>query len=125
MRRARSSRFSQSLYNDGRANAEALGKHDLALVLLGGDAGLRRGEIAALEWPDVDLANGVLTVRHTVYKGHLTLPKGGRSRKLSMTKKLVAALKAIKPEGSPAGRVLMRPDGSHSETSINEAMPRI
>jgi len=116
-----------ALYQVAPARSHGCASHDgdLALVLLGGDAGLRRGEIAALEWPDVDLANGVLTVRHTVYKGHLTLPKGGRSRKLSMTKKLVAALKAIKPEGSPAGRVLMRPDGSHSETSINEAMPRI
>ena len=35
----------------------------LALVLLGADAGLRQGEIIALEWGDVDLVAGALTVR--------------------------------------------------------------
>jgi site-specific recombinase XerD len=45
---------------------------------------------------------------------------------LSMTKRLVDALTAIKPEGKATGRVLRQCDGSvHTETSINEAMPRI
>ncbi len=107
------------------AAARTTGDHDLVVVLLGGDAGLRRGEMAALEWPDVDLVRSVLTVRHSVYKGQMTSPKGGRSRKLSMTKNLVGALKVIKPEGKATGPVLHRPDGRHTETSINEAMPRI
>jgi len=108
------------------AAAETTGDHDLALVLLAGEAGLRRGELAALEWSDVNLVHAVLTVNRTVYKGQVTPPKGGRSRKLSMTKRLVAALKAIRPEGKPSGRVLLRQGGStHTETSINEAMPRI
>jgi integrase len=106
--------------------AATTGEHDLALVRLGGDAGLRRGELAALDWSDVNLSSEVLTVRRTVYKGHETLPKGGRARKLAMTKPLAAALKAIKPHGHASGRVLRRPNGStHTETSINEAMPRI
>ena len=105
--------------------AAGTGDSDLVMVLLGGDAGLRRGEMAALEWSDVDLANSVLTVRHSLYKGQLTVPKGGHSRKLSMTKRLVAALKAVRPEGKVTGRVLRRPDGAHTETSINEVMPRI
>jgi integrase len=108
------------------AAAANVGKHDLALVLLGGEAGLRRGEIAALEWTDVDLRRAVLTVCHTVYKGQLTLPKGGNERKLSMTKRLLEALTAIKPEGKATGRVLRQRDGSvHTETSINEVMPRL
>jgi integrase len=108
--------------------ASRSGDHDLALVLFGGDAGLRRGEIAALEWEDVDLWNEVLTVRRTVYQGEVTLPKGGRARKLPMTKRLVAVLRAIKPKDKEKaqGRVLRRPDGrQHTETSINEVMPRI
>jgi len=106
--------------------AEKTGDHDLALVLLAGDEGLRRGEVAALEWSDVNLVHALLTVNHTVYKGQVTSPKSGRSRNLPMTKRLVAALRAIKPEGKPAGRVLLRASGSaHTETSINEAMPRI
>src|SRR5262249_4360904 len=76
---------------------------------------------------DVDLARSVLNVRQTLYKGQLTTPKGGRSRKLPMTKLLVAALAAIRPSGEKvSGRVLLDEDGSpHSETSINEMMPRI
>lgn len=108
------------------AAAAKTGDHDLALVLLGGEAGLRRGELAALDWSDVNLATKVLTVRRTVYKGQETLPKGGRARKLLMTTRLLAALKAVKPEGKAAGRVLLRAaDWAHTETSINEAMPRI
>src|SRR5262249_8205406 len=52
--------------------AKTTGKYDLPLVLLGGEAGLRRGELAALEWSDVDLARSVLNVRQTLYKGQLT-----------------------------------------------------
>jgi integrase len=108
------------------AAATTTGKHDLAIVLLGGEAGLRRGEIAGLEWSDVDLPRAVLTVLRNLYKEQVTLPKGGRSRKIPMTKRLVEALQAIKPEGKAVGRVLGKPDGErHSETSINETMPRV
>jgi len=34
----------------------------------------------------VDLKNEVLTVRRTVYQGQVTLPKGGRARRLPMRK---------------------------------------
>jgi integrase len=37
----------------------------LLIVLLGGDAGLRCGEMIALEWCDIDLANRQLCVRHS------------------------------------------------------------
>ena len=42
-----------------------------ALVLLGADAGLRQGEIIALEWGDVDLVAGALTVRRSSWKGQV------------------------------------------------------
>ncbi|HVO18817.1 MAG TPA: site-specific integrase [Anaeromyxobacter sp.] len=35
-------------------------------VLLGGDAGLRFGEILALEWPDVNLLGGLLKVQRAI-----------------------------------------------------------
>jgi integrase len=41
----------------------------LALVLLGAEAGLRQGEIMALQWGDVDLGAGLLTVRRSSWKG--------------------------------------------------------
>src|SRR5207253_2838217 len=39
-------------------------------VLLGGDAGLRCGEIIALEQTDVDLKRGLLTIRQSESEGH-------------------------------------------------------
>ena len=63
------------------------------IVLLGGEAGLRCGEIVALEWPDVDLATGQLTVQRAVWNGQVTLPKGGRIRHVPLTTRLAAALR--------------------------------
>jgi integrase len=50
------------------------------IVLLGGEAGSRRGEIIALEWPNVDLQKRQLCVSQSEWKGHVTMPKGGRLR---------------------------------------------
>lgn len=44
----------------GKAST-TLGPRSLVLVLLGGEAGLRRGEICGLRWDDFDLCAGVLT----------------------------------------------------------------
>ena len=66
------------------------------MVLAGGDAGLRLGEIIALEWRDIDLAARRLTVERSDWHGHVTVPKGGRSRQLPMTQRLTAALKGAR-----------------------------
>ena len=63
------------------------------LVLLGGDAGLRCGEMMALEWRDVDLVGGQLTVARSDWKGHVTAPKSGRVRHVPLTQRLWATLK--------------------------------
>ena len=65
-----------------------------ALVLLGADAGLRQGEIIALEWGDVDLVAGALTVRRSSWRGIVGTPKSGRERKVPLTARLKAALTA-------------------------------
>ena len=72
-----------------------LGPVEYATVLLGGEAGLRRGEIAALQWPQVDLKSGRLTVSWSLYKKTLGPPKGRRSRTLQMTDRLRGALTAL------------------------------
>ena len=64
------------------------------LVLLGGEAGLRCGEMFALEQGDVDLAKRQLTVQRSSWKGHITVPKGGRIRHVPLTRRLTAALRA-------------------------------
>lgn len=62
------------------------------IVLLGGEAGLRCGEMIALEWSDVDLGNRQLCVRRSDWNGQVTTPKGGRLRHVPMTRRLAAAL---------------------------------
>ena len=64
----------------------------LLVVLLGGEAGLRRGEIAALEWGDIDLKKRQLCVQRAVWKGHTETPKGGRLRYVPLTQRLTMAL---------------------------------
>ena len=88
-----------------KRNAEAY-----LMVLLGGDAGLRLGEIVALEWRDVDLPSRRLAVQRSDWLGHVTVPKGGRSRQLPLTQRLTAALRAARHLRSD--RVLCLPDGS-------------
>ena len=82
------------------------------MVLLGGDAGLRLGEIVALQWGDVDLHARRLIVQRSDWCGHVTVPKGGRSRRLPMTQRLTSALKASRHLRSQ--RVLCLPDGTSS-----------
>ena len=63
------------------------------IVLLGGEAGLRCGEILALEWSDVDLSKRQLRVERSTWKGHVTVPKGGRMRYVPLTVRLAGALR--------------------------------
>jgi integrase len=49
--------------------AEQLGPTTHVLVLLGGEAGLRCGEMMALEWGDVDLEKRQLRVERSDWKG--------------------------------------------------------
>lgn len=80
------------------------------LVLLGGEAGLRCGEMMALEWTDVDLAKRQLCVARSEWKGHVTMPKGGRLRYVPLTRRLTAALREHRHLRST--RVLCLEDGS-------------
>ena len=52
----------------------------LLIVLLGGEAGLRCGEMMALDWADVDLDKRQLCIQRSDWEGHVTAPKGGRLR---------------------------------------------
>ncbi len=75
-----------------RLVAAALDPNVHLLVLLGGEAGLRMGEMIALEWDDVEFAKMQLHVNHSDWNGHVTVPKGGRPRRIPMTKRLASAL---------------------------------
>src|SRR5262249_50591070 len=58
--------------------AKAMDSSVYLIVLLGGEAGLRCGEIIALEWGDVDLGKRQLCIQRSEWRGHVTVPKGWR-----------------------------------------------
>lgn len=82
------------------------------IVLLGGEAGLRCGEMMALEWTDVDLQRPQLCVQRSDWKGQVTATKGGRVRYVPLTHRLAAALK--KHRHLRARRVLHQDDRDRS-----------
>ena len=88
-------------------------------VLLGGDAGLRCGEIIALEQTDIDFKRGYLVVRRSEWEGHLTVPKSGRERKVTLTARLKAALH--KNKHLRGDRVMWRDDGFPKVTQVTLA----
>lgn len=70
-----------------------------AMVLIGADAGLRKGEIVGMEWGDVDFHAHHLTVRRSVWRedsgeSFVDSPKSGRDRRIPMTSRLEHALRA-------------------------------
>ena len=103
--------------------ATKVGPEALAAVLLGGHAGLRRGEMVALEWPDVDFKRGFLTVRRGEWEGEVISPKGGRSRVVPMTDTLKKALNDIRH--LRGDRVFFQRDGTAvDETTLRSWMER-
>lgn len=84
---------------DARAILEAVrGDRLEALVTLALATGLRQGEALALRWDDVDLADGRLTVRHSLQRVgagvELVEPKTRRSRRtIAVPRGIIAALR--------------------------------
>lgn len=64
------------------------------LLLVALKTGLRQGELIGLQWRDLDLAQGRLTVRRTIWRGVTDLPKGGHERTMELPASAVDALKA-------------------------------
>jgi integrase len=75
------------------AAANAIDATAHLIVLLGGEAGLRCGEMIALEWRDVDLAKRQVCVQRSDWNGQVTTPKGGRLRYVPLTVRLAAAFR--------------------------------
>jgi integrase len=56
-------------------------------------AGLRPGEVRALEWADVDLVRGQIKIRRSVRLGRVGTPKSGEGRTVPIGAYLVSVLK--------------------------------
>jgi len=95
------------------------------VVLLGGEAGMRCGEIMALEWTDVDLNKRQLCVARSEWKGHVTVPKGGRLRYVPLTKRLTEALRQARhlrgAESSATSRATAHAEGGSGDDAASRS----
>jgi len=97
--------------------ARTLDSTTLVCVLLGGDAGLRSGEMRALRWRDVNWETQQLCVERNDWRGHVSTTKGGRLRHVPMTTRLAGALRDHRHLRGPL--VLTGSDGGRlSESAI-------
>jgi integrase len=66
-------------------------EQDAAIFLTAAFTGLRRGELLALRWRDIDFTASVIRVRASYSDGHLTTPKSGKVRSVPMAPDVAAA----------------------------------
>ncbi len=69
---------------------------DAALFLTAAFTGLRRGELLALRWRDVDFPGSLVRVRASYCAKKLTTPKSGKIRSVPMARDVAAALARLR-----------------------------
>jgi integrase len=67
-------------------------EQDAAIYLTAAFTGLRRGELVALRWRDVDFPASTIRVRGSYSGGQLTTPKSGKVRSVPMAPEVAEAL---------------------------------
>ena len=70
----------------------ATSEQDGAIFLMAAFTGLRRGELIALRWRDVDFTGSLVRVRASYAAGALTSPKSGKVRSVPMAPEVAQAL---------------------------------
>ena len=70
----------------------ARSEQDAAIFLTAAFTGLRRGELIALRWRDVDFPAQTIRVRASYAEGHETTPKSGKVRSLPLAPPVAEAL---------------------------------
>jgi integrase len=78
----------------------AASDQDAALFMTAAFTGLRRGELLALRWRDVDFAGSLIRVRASYAAGALTTPKSGRVRSVPMAPDVAGALARLGQRGA-------------------------
>jgi integrase len=80
-------------------------------IALAAFAGLRQGEVRALEVRDVDLRTGILTVRRALSEGQAVAPKSGHERVVPIGPRLAEVLREVTRDKLPAARVVLNRKG--------------
>jgi integrase len=81
----------------------AASKRDAAIYLTAAFTGLRRGELIALRWRDVDMEGDTIRVRASYSEGGLSTPKSGKVRSVPMAPNVAAALTKLRERPSWTG----------------------
>lgn len=105
-----------------------------------GEAGLRRGEILGLRWPDLDLAARRVTVARAVWQERgreggvptriVKAPKSGKTRRVAISQTLATRLADLYAEsviecGSPATGYVGRGGGAMDSSTPAQALLRV
>jgi integrase len=96
--------------------AAAATEQDGVIYLTAAYTGLRRGELLALRWRDVDFANAAIHVRRSLSDGAEGPPKSGRQRTVPMMEEVAAALARLSERERCTGDeelVFCGPRGGH------------
>ena len=78
-------------------------EQDAAVFLTAAFTGLRRGELIALRWRDVDFAGAAIRVRASFALGQLSSPKSGKVRAVPLAPDVAAALARLADRGRWTG----------------------
>lgn len=81
-----------------------------AMALLALRTGMRLGELLALQWQDVDLANRQLEVRRSLSLGIVVLPKSNKARRIPLTRDALQTLASLQ-QGASTDPVFGEPGG--------------
>jgi hypothetical protein len=100
--------------------ARAIDQRTYLIVLLGGEAGLRCGEMIALEWGDVDLAKRQLCVRRSDWNGQVGTPKGGTA---ALRAAHTTAHRGARRASAPEEQAGVLPGRSHAVHAADRARP--
>ena len=70
--------------------------------------GMRRGELLALEWSDVDFKSAKIWINKQIYRGKVTTTKTGKERYVDIPNTLIEVLKLLYKEGTLSKYVFHR-----------------
>jgi integrase len=96
------------------------GEQDATMFLVAAFTGLRRGELVALRWRDVDFSGQTIRVVASYTDGVLTTPKSGKVRSVPMAPEVAAALARLASRGEWTGDddlVFVGTGGAHLDAS--------
>jgi integrase len=87
--------YRAAVTDDERVVQDAENRQDADMIRVAAYAGLRRGELVALRWRDVDFAGSALTVARAMSAGVESTTKSGRVRRVPLADQAAAALDRV------------------------------